>query len=69
MAPTNNESERVLRRFVIHRKIRMSWGSYKGMKVVENILTCMITWRKRGLNTDTVHTWGKLNDHTKNNLV
>ncbi len=64
MAPISNKSERMLRRFVIHRKIRMSLGSTKCMQVVENV---KMTWRKCVLNTDTVHTRGKLEERRKSN--
>lgn len=50
MEPTNNESERMLRKVVIHRKIRQRLVTVGGMQMFGTILTCMLTWRKRGLN-------------------
>ncbi|MDA7973443.1 MAG: IS66 family transposase [Nitrosopumilus sp.] len=48
--PTNNESERFLRPVVIHRKIRQRMGSLDGMRVFGTIMTCLLTWRRRGLD-------------------
>ena len=50
MEPTNNESERMLRKPVIHRKIRQRLVTAGGMLMFGTILTCMMTWRKQGLN-------------------
>ena len=48
--PTNNESERMLRKVVIARKIRFRIASLEGARTFSNIMTCMLTWRKRNLN-------------------
>ena len=48
--PTNNESERMLRKVVIARKIRFRIASLEGVRTLSNIMTCMLTWRKRNLN-------------------
>ena len=48
--PTNNECERVLREVVIHRKIRAQLRTKKGMKMFSNIMTAVMTWKRRGLN-------------------
>ena len=50
MDPTNNESERMLRKPVIHRKIRMRLVTEGGMRMFGTLFTCMATWRKRGLD-------------------
>ena len=50
MDPTNNESERMLRKVVIARKIRFRIASRAGARMFSNIMTCMLTWRKRNLN-------------------
>ncbi len=50
MEPTNNESERMLRKVVIHRKIRQRLVTMGGMKMFGVLMTCMLTWRKRGLS-------------------
>ena len=50
MDPTNNESERMLRKVVIARKIRFRIASRTGARMFSNIMTCMLTWRKRNLN-------------------
>lgn len=47
---TNNECERVLREVVIHRKIRAQLRTEKGMKMFGNIMTAVMTWKRRGLN-------------------
>ncbi len=41
--PTNNESERMLRKVVIHRKIRQRLATKGGMRMFGGILTCMLT--------------------------
>lgn len=48
--PTSNESERMLRRGVIARKIRFRIAGLEGSKVFSNIMTFVLTRRKRGLN-------------------
>jgi transposase len=47
---TNNDAERVLREVVIHRKIRAQLRTEKGMKMFGNIMTAVMTWKRRGLN-------------------
>ena len=44
MPPTNNKSERMLRRVVLHRKIRLMFRSIAGMKAYSILMTCMMTW-------------------------
>ena len=48
--PTNNESERMLRRAVIHRKIRQRLVTMEGMEMFGTLFTCMATWEKRRLD-------------------
>ncbi len=50
MEPTNNESERMLRKMIIHRKIRQRLVSTGGMRMFGILMTCMLTWRKQNLN-------------------
>ena len=50
MEPTNNESERMLRPVVISRKIRQRLVSTEGAMTFSVLMTCMMTWKKRGLN-------------------
>ena len=50
MDPTNNESERMLRKPVIFRGIRYGVGSLREAQMFSNILTCTMMWKKRGLN-------------------
>ena len=50
MDPTNNESERVLRKVVIHRKIRQKLVTAGGKAMFGTIMTCLLTWDKQGLN-------------------
>ncbi len=47
---TNNDAERVLREVVIHRKIRAQLRTEKGMRMFGNIMTAVMTWKRRGLN-------------------
>ena len=49
MDPTNNESERMLRKAVIARKIRYRIASDRGARMFSNIMTAVLTWKKRGL--------------------
>ncbi len=44
MPPTNNKSERTLRRVVIHKKIRQMFRSTTGMEVYGILMSCMMTW-------------------------
>ena len=50
MDPTNNESERMLRKVVIHRKIRQKLVTVGGKIMFGTIMTCLLTWDKMGLN-------------------
>ena len=56
MEPTNNESERMLRPVVIHRKIRYRMVNEVGAAMFSTLMTCVMTWKKRGYNvSDTLH--------------
>ena len=47
---TNNHAERLLRKVVVHRKL---WGcirNEKGARFIENVLSCMETWRLQEKN-------------------
>ena len=44
MDPTNNESERMLRKVVIHRKIRQKLVTVGGKIMFSIIITCLLTW-------------------------
>ena len=48
--PTNNEAERLLRPIAIQRMIRKYHVTEEGMRAFSRIMTCALTWRKRGLN-------------------
>ena len=50
MDPTNNESERMLRKVAIHRKIHQKIITVGGKIMFGTIMTCLLTWDKRGLN-------------------
>ena len=50
MEPTNNESERILRKVVIHRKIRQKLVTVGGKIMFGTIMTCLLTRDKQGLN-------------------
>ena len=50
MEPTNNESERMLHKVVIHRKIRQKLVTVGGKIMFGTIMTCLLTWDKIGLN-------------------
>ena len=50
MDPTNNESERMLRKVVIHRKICQKLVTAGGKIMFGAIMTCLLTWDKQGLN-------------------
>ena len=43
MEPTNNESERMLRKVVIHRKIRQKIVTVGGKIMFGTIMTCLLT--------------------------
>ncbi len=47
--PTNNRAERALREIVVQRKISSLWNE-KGIKIKETIMSCLATWKLRGLN-------------------
>ena len=44
MKPTNNESERMLHKAVIRRKIRQKLVTVGGKIMFGTIMTCMLTW-------------------------
>ena len=48
--PTNNAAERELRPVVLHRKMRGKLVSPSGMRMFGTLMTCLLTWRKRGLD-------------------
>ena len=48
MESTNNESERMLRKVVISRKIRQRLVTEMGMKIFGILMSCFMTWQKRG---------------------
>ena len=50
MEPTNNEFERMLRKVVIHLKIRQKLVTVGGKIMFGTIMTCLLTWDKMGLN-------------------
>ena len=50
MEPTNNESERMLRKVAIHRKIRQKLVTVGGKIMFGTIMTCLHMWGRRGLN-------------------
>ncbi len=54
--PTNNESERMLRKVVIARKIRfrIAGTGGEGARMFPDITTCMLTWRKRNLKVSNM---------------
>ncbi|MDE0089821.1 MAG: transposase [Thaumarchaeota archaeon] len=48
LPPTKNMSERTRRRVVLHRKIRLMFGSITGMQTYSTLMTCMMTWDAQG---------------------
>ena len=46
MDPTNNESERMLCKVVIHNKIRQNLVTAGGKIMFGTIMTCLFTWDK-----------------------
>ena len=50
MEPVNNESECMLRKVVIHCKIRQKLVTAGGKAMFSTIMTFLLTWDKRGLN-------------------
>ena len=50
MDPTNNETERMVRRIVLHRKIRMRMVNPGGMKMFGVLMTCFLMWRRQELD-------------------
>ncbi len=50
MGPSNNMAERSLRKVVIARKIWYILVNTTGDETFARILSCAMTWRKRGLN-------------------
>ena len=47
---TNSESERMLRKVVIRRKIHQKLVTIGGKIMFGTIMTCQLTWDKQGLN-------------------
>ena len=45
-----NEAERLLRPIAIQRLIRKHHVTEDGMRALSRIITCALTWCKRGLN-------------------
>ena len=54
MDPTSNESERMLRKVVMARRIRFRIASMEGARMFSSIMTCMLTWGKRNLSVSNV---------------
>ena len=52
--PTNNESERMLRKMVVARKIRFRVASMEGARMFSNMMTCVLTWRKWNFNVSDI---------------
>ena len=50
MQSTNNDTERVVRKVVLSRKVRLRIVSVKGAKTFSTLMTCLMTWKRRGLN-------------------
>ena len=50
MESTNNDTERVVRKVVLSRKVRLRIVSVKGAKTFSILMTCLMTWKRRGLN-------------------
>ena len=50
MEPANSKSERMLRKVVIHRKIRQKLVTAGWKAMFGTITTCLLTWDKRGMN-------------------
>jgi len=48
--PTNNRAERALREMVVQRKIIGTLRNEKGTTIMERIISCIATWKQRGLN-------------------
>ena len=48
--PTNNRAERALREMVVQRKIIGTLRNEKGTTIMERIMSCIATWKQRGLN-------------------
>ena len=50
MQSTNSDMERVVRRVVLSRRVRPRIVSVKGAKTFSTLMTCLMTWKRRGLN-------------------
>ena len=48
--PTNNRAERALREMIVQRKIMGTLRNEKGTTIMERIVSCIATWKQRGLN-------------------
>jgi len=54
MEPTNNSAECMLRPVVISRKIRHGTRNKDGMGWFGTLMTCFLTWERRGANVSEV---------------
>ena len=50
MESTNSDTERTVRRVVLSRKVRPRIVSAGGAKTFSTPMTCLMTWKRRGLN-------------------
>ena len=50
MEPANNESERMLRKVAIHRKIRQKLVTVGGKIIFGTMMTYLLTWNNQELN-------------------
>lgn len=48
--PTNNRAERALREMIVQRKIIGTLRNEKGTTIMERIVSCIATWKQKGLN-------------------
>ena len=49
MESTNNDTERVVRKVVLSCKVRPRIVSVKGAKTFSILMTCLMTWKRRGV--------------------
>ena len=50
MEPTNNTAEKEIQSAMVHRKVCGQIGSKRWIRRFDTLLTCVLTWCKRGLN-------------------
>ena len=50
MEPTNSPAERMIRPAVVSRKVRGGLSTPGGMKMFGTLMTCLLTWQRRGLD-------------------